>query len=264
MKEKESLEETIETPSVEPAPAQEPPAQALALQNRPVKPPLRRLPWYTGLMMWTHLAFSRDLGQHRDWSEQVEGLHMMEALPRIRSQKTRSLVRHPRVWRRISRLSKVGTGVSLAATMPWIVFLLPLYAVGHGFGWLAALTFLLPVPIAWKVGNALYRKAAIGSISDAQERGALFPKLGRYIKSGARTFMAGHGFGFTLVFLQGLITYFMTPAPTLALELFLDFYYASIAGVFSGLAAMFVLTPWVAYSGRAALTAPKRTRQLSA
>lgn len=224
------------------------------------------LPWYTAPLMLTHLAVTRDLDQHRAWRERVEGIKMVEALTRVRGHKVRAMLRRPRVWSMVRRSSQVAATTNLAAASPWILWLVPLYAAGHGFGWLAALTFLLPVPIAWMVARRLYEDAAIASLREAnleQERG-LTPTR-RWISGAARSFTAGFGFGFTLLFLQGLISWFMTPAPTLAMELLLDAYLATVAGVFSGGVSM-LAAPLIAHTGRAALTAGRHAppRQLKA
>ncbi|MEO1273444.1 MAG: hypothetical protein AAFX99_35620, partial [Myxococcota bacterium] len=226
----------------------------------------RSLPWYTTPLMLTHLAVSGDIAQHTAWKERVEGIHMVEALARVRGHKVRAMLRKPRAWQLVRRSSAAAAVTNLAAVTPWLLWLIPLYAVGHGFGWLAALTFLLPVPIAWKVGRRLYQDAAIASLREAgleQERNTSPAR--RWIGGAARSFTAGFGFGFTLLFLQGLISWFMTPAPTLGLELLLDAYLATVAGIFSGGISMLV-TPLIAVTGRAALNAARQDepRQLKA
>ncbi len=219
-----------------------------------------KIPWYIGPLMWTHFAVSFDLSQHRQWKERVEGVQMLDALERVRGHETRSLVRRPEVWRRIQFVSAAGANVNLLASTSWLVWLVPLYALGHGFGWFAAMAFLLPIPIAWKVSRRLYQGAAIESIRDANRSST----VRRWVGSAARTFGAGFGFGFTLLFLQGLISWFMTPAPSLAMELFLDGFYALIAGTVSGTTSL-LLAPLIAHTGRAALSAaPDTTRQLGA
>ncbi len=242
--------------------AEAPEAQAPTALARRAGPGagVRPLPWYVGHLMTAHLLVSRDLTQHRSWRQQIEGLRMLDVLPRVKGHQTRALVRRPRVWRRIQAVSRAGATVNFSASLLWLIWIIPLYAIGHGFGWLAALTFLLPVPIAWRVARRLFEDAAIGSIQDAQDTQALAPVLGRWTRSGARTFIAGFGFGFTLLFLQGLLTWFMTPASTIAMELFMDAWYASIAGLLSGGVSV-IMTPLVATTGPAALqAAPDRPR----
>lgn len=233
------------------------PGGALARDNGP-----KRLPWYTGWLLMTHLALSRDMAQHRTWKTQVEGLRMMDTLERVDGPRTRAALRRPHVWRKVRRVGAVGASLSLAASAPWMLWLLPAYALGHGFGWLAALSFLLPVPLAWKVGRRLYESATINSMQDAERSGPLASVL-RWSNSTARTFGAGFGFGFTLIFLQGLITWFMTPASSLALELYLDLYLALVGGGLLGMVST-VVSPLVATSGPAALAAAEEPRQLGA
>ncbi len=225
----------------------------------------RRMPWYTGALMLTHLAFSGDLKQHRQWKDKVEGVHMVETLERVRGVRTRTALRRRKVWRMVRRTSAAGASLNLAATAPWLWWIVPTYAVGHGFGWFASLAFLLPIPIAWKVARRLYEDASIESIRDAEHSGA-FGGLKRWSGGTARSFAAGFGFGFTLLLLQGLISWFFTPAPSFFLELFLDTYYALIGGLLSGGVSV-LLAPVIAHTGRAALEAGSTTppaRQLEA
>jgi H+/Cl- antiporter ClcA len=60
-----------------------------------------------------------------------------------------------------------------------------------------------------------------------------------------RSATAGFGFGFTLVFIQGLISAFMTPLPTIGAELFWDATLGAALGAVAGLVSAVVLTPMV-------------------
>jgi hypothetical protein len=55
-----------------------------------------------------------------------------------------------------------------------------------------------------------------------------------WLRGALRGYASGFAFGFTLTFLQGLISWFMTPAPTFAQELFFDLALATWAGMFTG------------------------------
>lgn len=240
---------------------QDSPGQAIS--RRSSKKPLRKLPWYFSLMTLTHLAMSRDVAQHRQWRAQAEGIQMLETLDRVKDHRTRALLRRRPVWKLVRGVSRAGASLNLAASAPWLLWLIPLYALGHGFGWLAALAFLLPVPIAWGVAQRLFEDAAIESIHDAEhEKESPLGSLQRWTGGTARSFVAGFGFGFTLLFLQGLISWFMTPESSLMMELFLDAYNATIGGLVSGGVSMLV-SPVIAMTGRAALNAAERApRQL--
>lgn len=235
-------------------------APGAAISRRSSKP-LRKLPWYFSLMTLTHLAVSRDLAQHRQWRDQAEGIQMLETLDRVKDHRTRALLRRKPVWKLVRGVSRAGASLNLAASAPWLLWLIPLYALGHGFGWLAALAFLLPVPIAWGVAQRLFEDAAIESIHDAEHEGeSPLGSLQRWTGGTARSFVAGFGFGFTLLFLQGLISWFMTPESSLMMELFLDAYNATVGGLVSGSVSMLV-SPIIAMTGRAALNAAERTPQ---
>ena len=97
--------------------------------------------------------------------------------------------------------------------------------------------------MAYRFGRRLWERAALSSMRELDAR----PDAGlsTFGKSVLRTFRAGFGFGFMLVFLQGLISWFMTPADTISLELFLDAVLAAVAGTITGGAAV-VLAPLVA------------------
>jgi hypothetical protein len=116
----------------------------------------------------------------------------------------------------------------------WTGYLVHGYAVYLGFGWLAAASYLLPMPLAWSLGRELFRSnvasnmAALGPAPTLAQRGR------RMAWSTGGCALAGFAAAFTLVFLQGLISWFMTPAPTLALELWYDFIDALKMAVLGG------------------------------
>jgi hypothetical protein len=123
----------------------------------------------------------------------------------------------------------IGALYGFGMSTLWMGFLIPLYAVGHGFGWLASMSFLLPVPIAWRVSRRLWERASLRGMRDRLRKRRFVP--GRSIR---RSFGAGFGLGFTLIFLQALLTWFMTPASSFGLELLIDAYHATLGGLASG------------------------------
>lgn len=198
-------------------------------------------------MILTHLALTGDVTQHREWRDRVEGIIQRRTVELTQDPEARRLLSRWNVWQRIRTTGKVGAMTGVAISGFWMAWLLPTYAVGHGFGWLAALTYMLPFPIAWKVARSLWQKAALGGMRDVGYAPSLVKRATVLPRSAIRAAIAGFGFGFTLVFLQGLISWFMTPMPTIAGELFWDAIVGVYGGAISGAASM-VLAPLLSRS----------------
>lgn len=173
-------------------------------------------------LMYAHLLMTRDLPQHRAWRERLEKIEQANELAEVTDPAERGLLARPEVWKDIRRMSWWATHFTFTycAVVSW--WLVQDYAVGFGFGYAAAGTYLLPLPLAWMVGRKLFQQ---GTLSVMKYLGGN-PDSGRQMKSWFRamlaSFGAGFGFAFTLTFIQGLISWFMTPAPTLWLELYMD------------------------------------------
>jgi hypothetical protein len=186
-------------------------------------------------MMLTHLALTGDLAQHEEWKNRIEAVHQADAVAVERDIELRRLLMRDAVWKRIRRTGKVAATINLSLGVVWMALLIPTYAIGWGFGWPAALTYLLPVPLAWKVTRKLFERAALKGMRDAGGSNVSLVKRAAMLPASAiRAGVAGFAFGGTLMFLQGLISWFMTPAPTLGLELYIDTLYALYAGLISG------------------------------
>lgn len=203
-----------------------------------------KLPARLEPMMLTHLVLTGDVEQHREWADRVETVRQMQAVEEERDLETRRLLSRPSVWRRMRLVGKVGALSSLALGVGWMALLIPEYAIDLGFGWAAALTYLLPVPIAWKVGRRLWERAALAGMRDLGPSPPLARRVAVLPRALLRSAGAGFGFGFTLVFLQGLISAFMTPEPTLVGELIADGAFAAILGSIAGSVSA-VFTPFV-------------------
>src|SRR5262249_8638894 len=87
-----------------------------------------------------------------------------------------------------------------------------------GFGWGPAMVYLLPLPFGWMVARRVLRRGARSLLR------RLSNSYGIACLPLALLWMAAGGFAFcfTVTFLQGLLSWFMTPAPTLLLEMYLD------------------------------------------
>jgi hypothetical protein len=183
--------------------------------------------------MLVHLAVTGDTKQHKRWRDRVESIAQAEAVDDARDPETKSLLADRHAWEQMRATGKFGANFGLALGALWMSVLMPLYAVAHGFGWLASMAFMLPVPMAWRFGRRLWERAAVKGMRDLGKRPSLRKRI-----------TAGFGFGFALVFLQALITWFMTPAPTLIEEILIDAFHGSIAGTVTGVFSM-LLAPLV-------------------
>lgn len=215
-----------------------------ALMSRDDKRESRKLPAKLEPMMLAHLALTGDQAQQARWRNQLEAIRQADAIAEAPDPETKAILANRDAFRQMRITGKLGATFGLGLGTFWMAWLLPTYAVGHGFGWLAAATFLLPVPIAWKFGRWLWEQASLAGMRDLGTRPSLRKRLNVVFRSMFRAFNAGFGFGFSLVFLTTLITWFMTPAPTLAAELLSDAYHGSVAGLITGFMSM-MLAPLV-------------------
>lgn len=194
----------------------------------------RPLPATLEPMMLTHLMVTGDTGQYNEWRDRVEAILQAEAVDEAQDPESKALLANKHAWRQMRETGKLGALYGLGIGSLWMTCLIPLYAIEHGFGWLAGLSFLLPVPFAWRTGRRLWERASLAGMKDLGRRPSLRKRVRTMMRSVFRSFSAGFGFGFTLVFLQALITWFMTPAPTIFQELLWDAYHATLAGTVSG------------------------------
>jgi len=204
----------------------------------------RKVPTKLEPMMLAHLVLTGDQAQQARWRAQLDAIRQADAISAAPDPETKAILANKSAWRQMRVTGKLGATFGLGLGTFWMAWLLPTYAVGHGFGWLAAATFLLPVPLAWKFGRRLWEQASLAGMRDLGERPSLRKRLNVVFRSMFRAFNAGFGFGFSLVFLTTLITWFMTPAPTLAAELLSDAWLGSIAGLVTGSMSM-MLAPLV-------------------
>lgn len=196
-------------------------------------------------MMWAHLVLTGDRAQSARWSAQLEAIRQADAVDAAPDPETKAILANKGAWKQMRLTGRLGSVFGMGLGSFWLAWLLPTYAVGHGFGWLAASAFMLPVPIAWKVGRKLWERASVAGMRDLGQRPSFRKRLNVMGRSLFRAFNAGFGFGFSLVFLTTLITWFMTPAPTLAAELLFDLRDGAMIGTITGCVSM-MLAPLVA------------------
>jgi hypothetical protein len=194
--------------------------------------------------MWMHYAITRDKRAHRLWKKRVEEILQAEAVAAAPTDREAQLLARKTVWRHVRRTGRRGSILGLALAALWMTWLLPTYAFGHGFG-LFTLVFLLPLPLATRIGRQLWESAALEGMRHFGETTTPAERTGALLRAAMGSFGAGFGFAFNLVFLQALLTWFMTPAPTLGIEVGLDIMTGLTAGLLGGSSAM-VLAPLVA------------------
>lgn len=185
-------------------------------------------------LMYAHLLVSGDLAQHKAWRERLEKIEQANELAETTDPQERALLARPEVWKDVRRMSWWAATFTAGYCSIVTASLVSDYAIGFGFGYAAAGTYLLPLPLAFMVGRKLYQNGAFSVMKYLGSN----PDSSRQVKSWVWAmifaFTAGFGFAFTLTFLQGLISWFMTPAPTLFLELWMDVTNAATAAVKAG------------------------------
>jgi hypothetical protein len=192
--------------------------------------------------MLAHLTLTGDVSQQRAWRVRVDTIRQTQAIERETDPELRSLLLRDRVWQRMRQTGRVAAVSQVAMATAWMSWLVPVYAVGHGFGWLAASAFLLPVPLAWKAARRVFEKSALEGMRALSKKNDPATRLTTLLGAIPRAALGGFTFGFILVFLQGLISWFMTPMPTIGLELMQDFFDACVGGAITGTAST-VLAP---------------------
>lgn len=182
-------------------------------------------------LMYAHLLFTRDLPQHRAWRERLEKIEQANELAEVTDPQERALLARPEVWKDIRRTSWWAAAFT-GSYCAWVTkALIADYAVGFGFGYVAAATYLLPLPIAFMVGRKLYQQGSVSVMKYLGHNPDSATQMKSWILAVIMAACAGFGLAFTLTFLQGLISWFMTPAPTLWLELWMDVTNAATAAV---------------------------------
>lgn len=188
-------------------------------------------------MMYAHLLLTGDWSQHKAWRERSEKIEQQNELAETTDPGERALIARPEVWREVRRMSWWATNFTLLYCAVETAKLISDYATGFGFGWAAAGTYALPIPIAWMIGRRLFQQGSVGVMKYLGPNPSGSKQAKSWFRAMAASFTAGFGFGFgfALTFLQGLISYFMTPAPTIWLELWMDVTNAFWAALPAGL-----------------------------
>lgn len=203
------------------------PVQARNIGTESPKP----LSFWVKPLIWLHRFVSGDRAQRREWSKRIEVIEQSADIDREPSTEGKAILSDLKAWRQIKTTGLIGASGGMALGAVWMSWLLPMYAIGHGFGWLAASAYLLPVPFAWSFGRRLWEKAALQGMKELGPNPSPQQQLRTLSAGMLRGMAAGAGMGFSLVFLQALISWFMTPADTIVQEIILDLVHGSMGAV---------------------------------
>ena len=197
-----------------------------ALSSERPKP--TKLPFYVKPLVWLYGLFSKDKLAQKDWLNRIDAIEQADAIDKAHIDE-KAILADPKSWQRLKSSSFLATAGTMTLGIWWVSWLIPVYAIYHGFGWLVASAYLLPIPIAWRLGRRLWMQAGLEGMRELGPKPDMQQRLNTLSKSMLRGMVAGGSMAFTLVFLQGLISWFMTPADTIVQELLLDFFHGSIA-----------------------------------
>lgn len=173
-------------------------------------------------LVWLYRLVGRDRRQAKDWEDRIEAIEHAQDIDAEPSTEGKAILGDIHAWRQVKATGLVGTTGGMGMAALWLAWLVPVYAIEFGVGWLAATSLLLPVPLAWRVGRRLWEGAALQGMKELGPNPTSQQQL-RTLSSGMlRGMAAGAGMGFTLVFGQALIAglFLGTPHyPTLIGEL---------------------------------------------
>jgi len=205
-----------------------------------------RLPSRVEPMMLTHLVMTGDMKQYRQWRDRIEEVRHHQAIADAPDTECREILREKEAWLQMRTIGSLGASFGLGLGFMWMSVFLPLFAAQHGLAWWHLLPMFLPIPIAWKVGSSLWEDASLAGMRDVGKRPTIKRRLRALGKSLLRGFGAGFGFGFTLLSLQSLVTWFgINPAPTIWAEIASAAHVGVVAGAVSGTFGM-LLAPMIA------------------
>jgi hypothetical protein len=184
--------------------------------------------------MVLHRVMTGERRQYVVWRERLERILKSHRLTRARSSMLRRVIAHEPAWRRARGFGRLGTFVVLGiATYITLQFSL-IYSQLFNFGVWPWLLFVPPLLPAGIVAKRALENAALGTMASTHGDTESARSRSAALSGVLRTFWAGFAGGFSLVFLQGLLSCFLTPAPTLLQELLLDVGFGLQHGVMFG------------------------------
>jgi hypothetical protein len=205
--------------------------------------PTSQLPARLEPLMLGHLLVSGDVDQYRRWRDRIEAIEHQRDLDLAPDSESALILEEKEAWIQMKTTGRLGSAFGLALGLLWTSAFLPVFAQRYDLG-LWALIFLLPLPIAWRLGVRLWEDASLGGMRDVGQRPTLRRRVRALVRGLFRGFGAGFGFGFTLTFMQLLLTAFWNPASSVLAELSSDTLQATFAGISHGIFGM-LLAPLV-------------------
>jgi hypothetical protein len=185
-------------------------------------------------LMVLHRTMTGDKAQYRTWKERLEKVLQACRLNRARSPVLRKVIAHPAAWRRARGFGRLGTWVVLGLG-GWTTYNITyFYSEFLQFGLWPYLLFLPPLIPAAYVAKRSLENAALASMASTRGDDPGARARSAALSGVFHSFTAGFAVGFVLLFLQGLMSWFLTPAPTLFQELFFDATLATQYGVIMG------------------------------
>lgn len=188
-------------------------------------------------LMVMHRALSGDRKQYSLWKERFEKILQSHRLSRTRSAALRKVIAHGPAWKRARGFGRLGTFFVLGLA-GWTTYNISLfYGQFLNFGLWPWLLFVPPlVPAAIHTKRAL-EDAALASMAATRGEDEGTRRRTAALAGVLHSFKAGFTGGFLLLFLQGLMSWFLTPAASLAQEVVLDatvaLQYAFVMGSFT-------------------------------
>lgn len=194
----------------------------------------RDLPMLLEPLMLAHTALTGDVQQYQEWKSRIRDVKHQRDIEEAPDTESRSILKEVEAWAQMKATGRLGTAFGMGLGLLWTSHLIWYFGTYLGKGWPAALLMLLPLPFAWKVGTRLWERASLAGMRDIGRRATASRRLKALLKGVFRGFGAGFGFSFTLVLSQLLLSWFVNPAPTLAMEIASDTWWALWAGMMGG------------------------------
>ncbi|MBI2568986.1 MAG: hypothetical protein HYV63_18355 [Candidatus Schekmanbacteria bacterium] len=186
-------------------------------------------------LMWVDRLLSGDVSQHREWRQRLARIERTESLFAERNPRKRALIANPGRWRRIRRFGTAGLVMSLLPTTAFTVFWTWIYVTEHQLGLLPFVLFGLPMLLLPIIARDRFERAGLNAMAATRGSTMGSRRASAAVSGLVRSFLAGFAAGGAVVFIQALLTWFMTPAPTIGQEIVQDLLDAGQWGVITGL-----------------------------
>ncbi len=205
--------------------------RALTIQDETEEDKPAAVPDRVWPLMLAYQAITGDTRQVEEWRERIEDAEHAHDLVEQKNDENRAILADRRAWRLMKATGRFGAAYTLLPAGVWLGHLVNY----NGFGLATALAFMLPAPLAWKVGRKLWENASLAGMRSLGKKPGALQKQRSWLSGMTRGFGAGFGMGFVMFFLVGLISWIPNPAPTLTLEVLMDLYLGVESGILMGI-----------------------------